>query len=48
MDVERGGRIDPLQDIDEIRIRVDPVQPAGDKKRLNLPDDLSPALGPAE
>ena len=48
MDLAGGMLPDALQDIDEVVVRVDPVQSAGDDQTLQDADVFGPDLGPAE
>ena len=40
--------VDPLQHVDEVRVRIDVMQDAGGQKTLDHPDPLGADLGPAE
>ena len=48
--VDAAGRMlpDTLQHIDEILVRIDPVQSASDKQALHYTDEFCAEFGPAE
>jgi hypothetical protein len=48
VDVEIGMRVDSFQDVHEVSKRVDTVNLAGNKKRLNPSDDRRAELDPAK